>query len=84
MDIQGVVLMKSDLNDLLVNIHKSLAQELLARIQTGEATAAELSAAIKFLKDNGIDAHMTKDSPLENLAKILPFADPDEPIKSVG
>ncbi len=76
--------MDKDLNDLMVNMHKALAGELLARIQSGEATAAELSAAIKFLKDNGIDANMTKDSPLENLAKILPFADPDEPIKSVG
>jgi len=77
-------MMDKDLNDLMVNMHKALAGELLARIQSGEATAAELSAAIKFLKDNGIDANMTKDSPLENLAKILPFADPDEPIKSVG
>jgi len=77
-------MMDKDLNDLMVNMHKALAGELLARIQSGEATAAELSAAIKFLKDNGIDANMTKDSPLENLAKILPFADPDQPIKSVG
>ena len=76
--------MEQDLNDLLVNIHKSLAQELLARIESGQASAAELAAAIKFLKDNGIDANMTQDSPLENLAKILPFADPNEPIKSVG
>jgi len=43
-----------------------------------------MANAIRFLKDNGIDAHIQQGSPLENLAKILPFQDPDAPIKSTG
>jgi len=74
----------ADLNDTLSQLHQGIAEELLTRVQSGEATAAELTAAIKFLKDNGIDAHITEDSPLLNLATILPFQDPDSPIKSVG
>jgi len=75
--------MKEDLTDLLVNIHKSLAQELLARIESGQATAAELSAAIKFLKDNGIDSEAKRSEPLMNLAAVLPF-DPDASIEEAG
>ncbi|QDP57779.1 MAG: hypothetical protein Unbinned7358contig1001_5 [Prokaryotic dsDNA virus sp.] len=75
--------MDNQLNDLLTNIHKSLAEELLARIQSGEATAAELAAAIKFLKDNGIDASAQKSEPLINLARVLPF-DPEAPVEEAG
>ena len=75
--------MDKDLNDLMVNMHKALAGELLARIQSGEATAAELSAAIKFLKDNGIDVNAQQSEPMMNLAKILPF-DPEAPIEEAG
>ncbi len=76
-------MMDKDLNDLMVNMHKALAGELLARIQSGEATAAELSAAIKFLKDNGIDVNAQQSEPMMNLAKILPF-DPEAPIEEAG
>ncbi len=69
-----------DLNTVLTQLHEGIAEELLARIQSGNATAAELTAAIKFLKDNGIDAHVKDASPLANLAQILPFQDPDAPI----
>ena len=72
------------LDNLLAQLHEELAKDLLIRVQSGEATAAELTAAIRFLKDNGIDAVMTQDSPLENLAKSLPFQDPDAPLQSVG
>ena len=74
----------SDLEHTLQELHEGVAKELLGRIQSGQASAAEITAAIKFLKDNGIDAHMTQDSPLENLAKTLPFEDPSAPIRSVG
>tara|TARA_R110002020_G_scaffold267096_1_gene482194 strand:- start:224 stop:451 length:228 start_codon:yes stop_codon:yes gene_type:complete len=74
----------NSLNKILQALHEEIATDLLNRIQSGQATAAELTAAIKFLKDNGIDAHMTQDSPLENLAKSLPFEDPSMPIRSVG
>ena len=72
----------SDLTKMLEDLHVAVAEELLARVRTGEATAAELTVAARFLKDNGIDADMKQDSPLANLAKVLPFQDPDAPIQS--
>jgi ABC-type Zn uptake system ZnuABC Zn-binding protein ZnuA len=76
--------MEKDLENTLAKLHDALAKDLLERIKSGEATAADMSNAIRFLKDNGIDAHLVQDSPLDNLAKVLPFQDPDAPIKSTG
>ena len=76
------VLMKKELEEILSELHESVAHEFLNRIKAGGASAAELTAAIKFLKDNGIDANLTQESPLVDLSKILPFQDPDSPIKS--
>lgn len=59
--------------DIMEALHTSVATGLLERIQTGEATAAEFSAAIKFLKDNGIEALPVEGSPLFNLVDSLPF-----------
>ena len=75
--------MEQKLTDLLGDMHKSLAQELLARIKSGEATAAELAAAIKFLKDNGIDAEAQRSEPLMNLAAVLPF-DPEASVEEAS
>jgi len=59
----------------LADLHEGIAQELLSRVRSGEATAAELSVATKFLKDNGIEAVAAQDSPLANLAASLPMFD---------
>jgi hypothetical protein len=59
--------------DLLKSLHNAVAEDLLEKVQSGEATAAELSAAIKFLKDNGIEALPMEGSPLGNLVDSLPF-----------
>jgi hypothetical protein len=55
-------------------LHEVVAKELLARVQSGEATSAELSVAVKFLKDNNavLDV-ITPESPLGNLLESLPF-----------
>jgi|TARA_R100000951_G_scaffold99477_2_gene89858 hypothetical protein len=62
-------------NKTLADLHEGIAQELLSRVRSGEATAAELSVATKFLKDNGIEAVAAQDSPLANLAASLPMFD---------
>lgn len=56
------------------SLHKEVTQELLLRVRSGEATASELSVAVKFLKDNGasLDVIMA-DSPMANLLEGLPF-----------
>lgn len=59
--------------DILEAIHSALAQELLRKIQNGDATPSDLSVARQFLKDNGIDAAPDVSQPMLNLAKIMPF-----------
>lgn len=60
--------------DILEALHEAVANDLLERVRTGEATASELSVAVKFLKDNGANLDvMTKDSPTANLLENLPF-----------
>jgi len=58
--------------ETLSDLHGSLAKELLRKIKSGDATASELSAAVKFLKDNGIEAEFIQDSPIANLLSSLP------------
>jgi hypothetical protein len=59
---------------LIDSLHEAVTQQLLLRVQSGEATASELSVAVKFLKDNGasLDVIMAE-SPMANLLNDLPF-----------
>lgn len=61
------------LTDALREMHLALVQDLLARIQSGEATASELNVARQMLKDNHIEAVPTQSNGLEHLGRILPF-----------
>ena len=64
--------------DTLGALHEAVATYLQLKIESGEATAGDISAAIKFLKDNGIEAITTKNNRLTELAESLPsFDDPE-------
>jgi hypothetical protein len=65
--------MVTNLEQTLSTLHNAVAQELLDRVQSGEAKPADMSNAIKFLKDNNIDAMPVQGSPLEGLLGALPF-----------
>ena len=67
------------LSETLESLHTEVAMTLLDRIKSGEATAADLSVARQFFKGNGIDSVAFQDSPVSNLAAVLPFNDPDQP-----
>lgn len=55
-------------------LHDAVTKELLMRVQSGEATASELSVAVKFLKDNGASLDViTAESPMASLLQDLPF-----------
>jgi ABC-type Zn uptake system ZnuABC Zn-binding protein ZnuA len=58
---------------MLDSLHRAVCEDLMAKIKSGEAKAADLAAAIKFLKDNGIEAIPVEGSPLGNLVDNLPF-----------
>ncbi len=67
----------TELERILSELHEAVADDLLVRIQSGTATAAELTAAIKFLKDNNItipapEVDEEEESAIESLAKYLP------------
>tara|TARA_R100001082_G_C4220304_1_gene98904 strand:+ start:137 stop:355 length:219 start_codon:yes stop_codon:yes gene_type:complete len=63
---------------LLDKLHSDIAQELLDRINSGEATAADIGIAVKFLKDNSITVDIEDSEPVLNLAKSLPFTEAKE------
>lgn len=64
--------------DTLGMLHDAVANDLLKRVKSGEATPAELNAAIKFLQNNGIEAIATDDNPLGRLVASLPTFDDEE------
>lgn len=78
----GVHMAKAS-NDLLESLHNAVAKDLLAKIESGEAAPAEISAAIKFLKDNGVEATRETSKDLDKLAQqSLPqFDDEDNVIE---
>lgn len=48
-------------------LHELTAQALIEKIKSGEATSADLNAAIKFLKDNDISCVVTQSDPMKEL-----------------
>jgi hypothetical protein len=66
---------------VLHKMHRALNRALLARIESGEATAAELAVAAAVLRTNGVIS-LPEDDTVEQLrAKTmlsLPFTDNDE------
>ena len=59
---------------LIDSLQEAVTQQLLLRVRSGEATASELSVAVKFLKDNGASLGVIMaESPMANLLNDLPF-----------
>lgn len=59
--------------DLLGELHLAVTKDLLAKVNSGEATAADLNAAIKLLKDNKIEANLELNVDAAELARhVLP------------
>lgn len=61
--------------EALGELHGAIAKKLKERIESGEVTAAELSVARQFLKDNYIQADAGKNEGLQGLADALPEFD---------
>ena len=66
-------------NKKLKELHEVLAEKLLEKVKSSDATASELNVARQFLRDNGIDAVPTEGSSLQRLADELPFEIPTKP-----
>lgn len=57
----------------LEQLHSELTDKLLEKIQDPEVKSSDLNVARQFLKDNGIEAIPTDNSPLKALVDELPF-----------
>ncbi|BAP34931.1 terminase small subunit [Ralstonia phage RSJ5] len=68
---QGVADMSKATSALLEELHGALATEMLARVNSGEATAAELAAVAKFLKDNSVTAVIEDNTAMDELRSQL-------------
>ena len=66
------------IDEKLKELHGVLANELLKRVKDPEAKASDLNVARQFLKDNGIEAIPTDNSPLKALVDELPFNTEEE------
>jgi len=58
--------------DSFEELHALLTNEIIARIKSGEATTADLRAAIDWLAKNDITGVAVPGSPLAGLAGIIP------------
>ena len=70
--------MKAELNSLFDALHLELTKDLVRRIRSGEATAAELNVARQMLKDNGVDSTAKHDPHLAALAAAAAHVDPED------
>jgi len=68
----------NSIKTILEKLHLDIAEDLLARIQSGEATASEISIAVKFLKDNNVTVEIEESEPMMSLVKTLPFVEAKE------
>ncbi len=58
------------------HLHNLLTEELITRMESGEATAQEMKAAIDWLAKNDISGVAYEGNPLDKLATIMPKVDP--------
>ena len=64
--------------DLFDELHALLTTEIITRIRSGEATTADLRAAIDWLKANDITGVAVDGSPLASLMGMIPDLTFDE------
>ena len=68
---------KKATEDQFSELHDMVTTELANRIRSGEASTADLKAAIEWLKTNDITGCQYDGNPLDKLATIMPKVDPE-------
>lgn len=63
--------------DQFCELHKIVTEELISRVKSGEASTADLRAAIEWLKTNDITGTADEGSPLDKLVNLMPKVDPE-------
>ena len=68
---------KKATEDRFNNLHNLLTEELITRMESGEASAQEMKAAIEWLSKNDISGVAYEGNPLDKLASLMPVVDPE-------
>jgi hypothetical protein len=68
---------KKATEDQFNQLHALVTEEFLKRVQSGEASTADLKAACDWLSKNDISGVAFEGNPLDKLATIMPKVDPD-------
>lgn len=68
---------KKATEDMFNDLHNIVTSELLSRMKSGEATTADIKAAIEWLHKNDISGCAYDGNPLDKLANIMPTIDPE-------
>ena len=70
-------------NKKLKELNEVLAEKILEKVKSSDATASELNIARQFLRDNNIDCVPVDGSPLQDLIDEMPFNEkPKAPVKT--
>lgn len=64
---------KHRIEEMLLDLLEATSEELLLRIENGEASPQDISNAIRLCKENGIDISIKKGEPLDIISQKLPF-----------
>lgn len=62
-------------NAALEELHAAIASELARKISSGEATAADLAVAARFVKDNGVSLLIDPETPAGSVLAGAPLPD---------
>ncbi|WJZ48577.1 terminase small subunit [Synechococcus phage DSL-LC07] len=68
---------KKATEDQFNQLHALVTEEFLKRVQSGEASTADLKAACDWLTKNDISGVAYDGNPLDKLATIMPKVDPE-------
>lgn len=66
-----------DIKKILAELQVAVATDLLNKVESGQATSAELAVAVNLLKNNGVVVNVEEKKappPLVKLGEVLPFA----------
>lgn len=66
----------SEREAILGRLFDAVAEQLLERVSTGEATPKDIENALRFLRDNGVNCDINalpEGTPEKELLKSLPF-----------
>ena len=69
--------MKKATEDRFNHLHNLLTEELITRMESGEASAQKMKAAIEWLSKNDISGVAYEGNPLDKLANLMPVVDPE-------